>query len=73
MRKPLPGVAYYPEHWPEEWWSTDARMMRDAGLSVVRIAGRDRHSQSHSTRMAHLQSALTSWQEKGGKTGNITN
>jgi beta-galactosidase GanA len=54
MTKPLPGVAHYPEHWPEEWWSTDARMMRDAGLSVVRIAGRDRHSQSYSTHMAHL-------------------
>jgi beta-galactosidase len=38
MAQPLLGVDYYPEHWPEERWSTDARMMREAGLSVVRLA-----------------------------------
>lgn len=32
------GVCYYPEHWPEERWATDARLMREAGLSVVRLA-----------------------------------
>ena len=32
------GVDYYPEHWPEARWATDARMMRDAGLQVVRLA-----------------------------------
>jgi beta-galactosidase len=32
------GVCYYPEHWPRERWSVDARMMREAGLSIVRIA-----------------------------------
>lgn len=32
------GVCYYPEHWPPERWSVDARMMREAGLSIVRIA-----------------------------------
>lgn len=32
------GVCYYPEHWPRERWSTDARMMRQTGLSIVRIA-----------------------------------
>jgi beta-galactosidase len=32
------GVCYYPDHWPEERWSIDARLMREAGLSVVRIA-----------------------------------
>jgi beta-galactosidase len=32
------GVDYYPEHWPETRWATDARMMRDAGLQVVRLA-----------------------------------
>jgi beta-galactosidase len=37
MTQPLLGVAYYPEQWPEERWSTDARMMREAGLSLVRI------------------------------------
>ena len=31
------GVCYYPEHWPEERWSTDARLMVEAGLQVVRI------------------------------------
>ena len=34
---PRLGVCYYPEHWPEERWTTDARMMREAGLSLVRI------------------------------------
>lgn len=32
------GVCYYPEHWPESRWETDARMMREGGLSIVRIA-----------------------------------
>ncbi len=32
------GVDYYPEHWPEERWATDARLMRDLGLQVVRLA-----------------------------------
>jgi beta-galactosidase len=31
------GVCYYPEHWPEERWPIDARMMREAGISKVRI------------------------------------
>ncbi|NAZ36305.1 beta-galactosidase [Rubellimicrobium sp. CFH 75288] len=31
------GVCYYPEHWPEEWWETDAARMREAGLTWVRI------------------------------------
>jgi beta-galactosidase len=31
------GVCYYPEHWPEALWQTDARQMREAGLSRVRI------------------------------------
>ncbi len=32
------GVAYYPEQWPEERWATDARMMAEAGIRVVRMA-----------------------------------
>ena len=32
------GVDYYPEHWPEERWETDARLMRDMGVEVVRLA-----------------------------------
>lgn len=32
------GVDYYPEHWPEERWPEDARMMAEAGVNVVRLA-----------------------------------
>jgi beta-galactosidase len=32
------GVCYYPEHWPQERWPVDAKLMRRAGLSLVRIA-----------------------------------
>jgi len=32
------GVCYYPEHWPRERWAEDARLMRQAGLDIVRIA-----------------------------------
>jgi beta-galactosidase len=35
--RPQLGVAYYPEQWPRERWATDARLMAEAGLSVVRI------------------------------------
>lgn len=31
------GVCYYPEHWPPERWPIDAHLMREAGLSIVRI------------------------------------
>ncbi len=31
------GVCYYPEHWPEGDWAEDARMIRELGLSLVRI------------------------------------
>lgn len=31
------GLAYYPEHWPEERWPTDAKMMQDAGVNGVRM------------------------------------
>jgi len=31
------GVAYYPEHWPEERWPVDARLMRETGIDVVRV------------------------------------
>ena len=31
------GVCYYPEHWPEDWWSDDARRMAELGLTRVRI------------------------------------
>jgi len=32
------GVDYYPEHWEEERWPTDARLMAEAGIGVVRLA-----------------------------------
>jgi beta-galactosidase len=32
------GVDYYPEHWPEERWPEDARLMAEAGINVVRLA-----------------------------------
>ena len=31
------GVCYYPEHWPQENWPSDAERMVQAGLSRVRI------------------------------------
>jgi len=32
------GVCYYPEHWPEELWSSDAQSMYANGIRWVRIA-----------------------------------
>lgn len=32
------GVDYYPEHWDESRWPVDAKLMREAGISVVRLA-----------------------------------
>ena len=32
------GAAYYPEHWPEERWPEDIRLMQEAGFTVVRMA-----------------------------------
>jgi len=31
------GVAYYPEHWPEERWAVDARLMARMNIDVVRV------------------------------------
>ena len=31
------GADYYPEHWPESRWETDALLMRQMGLTVVRM------------------------------------
>ncbi len=31
------GAAYYPEHWSEERWPEDIRLMRSAGLSITRL------------------------------------
>lgn len=32
------GADYYPEHWPRRRWETDAALMRELGLDVVRMA-----------------------------------
>jgi beta-galactosidase len=32
------GAAYYPEHWPEVRWPEEIRLMREAGLTVARMA-----------------------------------
>ena len=31
------GVCYYPEHWPQEMWASDAARMAEAGITWVRI------------------------------------
>ncbi len=36
-RKLYFGTAYYPEHWPEGRWPEDIRLMREAGITVVRM------------------------------------
>lgn len=32
------GTAYYPEHWPQQRWEEDLRLMQQAGITVVRLA-----------------------------------
>jgi beta-galactosidase len=32
------GADYYPEHWPEERWAEDARLMSEAHFTLVRLA-----------------------------------
>jgi len=32
------GADYYPEHWPEERWETDLKLMQEGGFNVVRVA-----------------------------------
>ena len=32
------GVCYYPEHWPDSKWESDARRMAEMGIARVRIA-----------------------------------
>ena len=38
MHAPQLGVCYYPEHWPEDQWASDAERMVAAGIRQVRIA-----------------------------------
>ena len=37
MTKQRLGVCYYPEHWPKARWAQDAAMMKEIGLSFVRV------------------------------------
>jgi len=32
------GSSYYPEHWTESHWANDIRLMKEAGLTVARMA-----------------------------------
>lgn len=32
------GVDYYPEHWPEKRWKEDIGLMKEAGITVARLA-----------------------------------
>ncbi len=32
------GFDYYPEHWPQSRWETDAKLMKQGGFNVVRLA-----------------------------------
>jgi len=38
MQKLQFGAAYYPEHWPQERWGEDIRLMKAAHVTVVRMA-----------------------------------
>ena len=38
MHTPHLGVCYYPEHWPEDQWTDDARRMVSVGIRQVRLA-----------------------------------
>lgn len=37
MTRPKLGACYFPEHWDQSDWRSDAEMMRDLGLDFVRI------------------------------------
>ena len=32
------GADYYPEHWPRERWDVDAKLMKEAGFNLIRVA-----------------------------------
>lgn len=32
------GVDYYPEHWDRSMWEEDAKLMRETGVSLIRVA-----------------------------------
>ncbi|MCM1173790.1 MAG: beta-galactosidase [Blautia sp.] len=38
MKEMTMGTCYYPEHWNEELWASDLERMKEAGITVIRIA-----------------------------------
>jgi beta-galactosidase len=38
LDRPVLGVCYYPEHWPEALWENDLDRMLELGIEVIRIA-----------------------------------
>jgi beta-galactosidase len=32
------GAGYYPDHWPRERWPEDIQLMKEAGITVLRVA-----------------------------------
>jgi beta-galactosidase len=62
------GADYYPEHWPPERWSTDARLMREAGINLVRMgefAWAQLEPQEGSTAFAWLDEAIRLLAQEG--------
>lgn len=62
------GVAYYPEHWPEARWAEDARLLREAGITVARMMefAWDRLEPSAGKfNFEWMDRALTTFQEAG--------
>lgn len=37
LARPRLGVAYYPEHWAESRWAHDAKLLREAGITIARM------------------------------------
>jgi beta-galactosidase len=37
MQKLHFGAAWYPEHWPQERWAEDIRLMKEANITVIRL------------------------------------
>jgi len=35
--KSFRGIAHYPEYWPIERYATDLALMKEAGLSAIRV------------------------------------
>ena len=37
MSKVLGGVSYYPDHWPQEDWERDLKLIKKSGLHCIRF------------------------------------